>query len=120
MATAGSGRPPPWRPRFTSGPSGSWLVSTRYSPPSADAERPATHRYPPPAQILGPLLDAIFLDALDYDAHLVERINRLLASAPAGTRLGLRPIELFVLRPSRDLGRLAGEYEPELPRAFVS
>jgi NTE family protein len=25
---------------------------------------------------------------------------------------------VVLLRPSRDLGRLAGEYEPELPRAF--
>jgi NTE family protein len=27
-------------------------------------------------------------------------------------------IELLVLRPSQDLGRLANAYEPELPRAF--
>ena len=30
----------------------------------------------------------------------------------------MRPIRLMVLRPSVDLGRLAGEYEPQLPHAF--
>jgi hypothetical protein len=33
--------------------------------------------YPPPAQILSLLLDAIFLDALSYDMRLMERFNRL-------------------------------------------
>jgi len=31
---------------------------------------------------------------------------------------GLEKIELLLLRPSRDLGRLANEYEPRLPRTF--
>jgi NTE family protein len=30
----------------------------------------------------------------------------------------MRPVKLFVLRPSRDLGRLVAEYEPRLPAAF--
>jgi NTE family protein len=30
----------------------------------------------------------------------------------------MRPVKLFVLRPSRDLGRLVAEYEPKLPTAF--
>ena len=30
----------------------------------------------------------------------------------------MRTIELLVVRPSQDLGRLAREYEPRLPRAF--
>jgi NTE family protein len=32
--------------------------------------------------------------------------------------MGLRPIELLVLRPSEDLGRLANAYEADLPKAF--
>ena len=78
----------------------------------------AIANYPPPAQIAGVLYNAIFLDQLDSDALEMLRINRLLARLPASDRDGLRPIDLLMLRPSIDLGRLANEYEPELPRAF--
>ena len=37
---------------------------------------------------------------------------------PEGHANGLRHIDLLVLRPSEDLGRLANQYEAELPRAF--
>ena len=30
----------------------------------------------------------------------------------------MRPVELLVLRPSRDLGRLANDYEADLPKPF--
>ena len=33
-------------------------------------------------------------------------------------RDGLRPVRLMILRPSTDLGKLANDYEPQLPRAF--
>ena len=32
--------------------------------------------------------------------------------------MGLKPVKLLVLRPSRDLGRMAGQYEPQLPKVF--
>jgi NTE family protein len=48
----------------------------------------------------------------------MEQINRLIRRLPASKRNGLRHIDLLLLRPSVDLGRLANEYEPELPRAF--
>jgi len=31
---------------------------------------------------------------------------------------GLRPVKLLTLRPSQDLGKLAGDFEPQLPRTF--
>jgi NTE family protein len=37
---------------------------------------------------------------------------------PGGAYDGLHHIDLMVLRPSEDLGLLANEYEPDLPRAF--
>ena len=37
---------------------------------------------------------------------------------PDDGREGFRHINLLVLRPSEDLGRLANAYEPQLPRAF--
>ena len=48
----------------------------------------------------------------------LRRINDLVASSREGESGGLRRIDLLMLRPSKDLGRLANDYEPELPRAF--
>ena len=45
-------------------------------------------------------------------------MNELLERVPETLRGDFRPIEAQVLRPSEDLGRLAGEYEPELPTTF--
>ena len=72
----------------------------------------------PPAQILGQLMDAIFLDAMDEDASRLERANAFLRELPPGERHGYRMVDLAVVRPSQDLGLLAADYEPQLPRAF--
>jgi NTE family protein len=93
-------------------------VSTRYARSSEEAARPAIADYPPPAQVVGVLYNAIFLDQLDADALEMQRINRLIERLPESQRDGLRPIELLMLRPSVDLGRLANEHEPELPRGL--
>lgn len=93
-------------------------VSTRYDRSRDEADRPAVSGYPPPAQVAGVLYNAIFLDQLDGDAFQLQQINRLIAGLPEERREGLRHIDLLMLRPSIDLGRLANEHEPELPRAF--
>ncbi len=78
----------------------------------------AVDGYPPPAQIAGVMLNAIFLDMLDQDALRMERLNRLLEKLPAEKREGMRLIKLCVIRPSQDLARLAGAYEPRMPRTI--
>jgi NTE family protein len=93
-------------------------VSTRYERSRPEAEAPQLEGYPPPAQVLGALLNAVFLDLIDHDALRLQLINTLLRELPPEHRQGLRPVELLVIRPSRDLGRLAAEFEPQLPRAF--
>ncbi len=71
--------------------------------------------YPPAAQIISQLVNAIFLDVIDEDVVRMERMNELLRQVPPESRDGMKPIDLFVLRPSRDLGKLAGEYQRRLP-----
>jgi NTE family protein len=93
-------------------------ISTRYPRSREEADRPAVNGYPPPAQVAGVLYNAIFLDQLDADALQLQQVNALAARLPPHERDGLRHIDLLMLRPSMDLGRLANEYEPELPRAF--
>jgi len=78
--------------------------------------RPAA--YPPPAQIAGLLTDAVFLDLLDEDALRLRRLNEIAGRLPLEERGDVRPIDLVVLRPSQDLGRLAGSHETDLPRGL--
>ncbi len=100
-------------------------ISTRFDRPGTQCAPPAPPAvplsedgYPPPAQVAGVLLNAIFLDLLDADALRLERFNTLLHRLPPAERPDLRPISLLVCRPSRDLGVLANEFEARLPRAL--
>lgn len=93
-------------------------ISTRYGKTPVEDDTPLVTGYPPPAQVAGVLLNSIFLDLFDGDAQRLERINRLLENVAPDARNNLRPIDLLLLRPSRDLGRLANDYEPRLPRTF--
>jgi NTE family protein len=93
-------------------------VTTRYAKTREEADRPSIAGYPPPAQVGGVLFNAIFLDQLDSDAMQLRQINSLIEAQPEHQRMGLRPIDLLVLRPSQDLGRLANEYEADLPKGF--
>ena len=93
-------------------------VTTRYSRTSEEADRPMISGYPPPAQVAGVLFNAIFLDQLDGDALQLRTVNDLIEQLPDEKRQGLRPIDLLVVRPSEDLGRLANAYEAELPKGF--
>jgi NTE family protein len=92
--------------------------STRYSRSIREAEQPQVYGYPPPLQIAGQLLNAVFLDDHDRDALTLRRINSLVSALPPEARQGLRPVDIVLVRPSQDLGKLAGEYEPSLPPSF--
>jgi NTE family protein len=93
-------------------------ISTRHPRSRAEADVPQIVGYPPPAQVLGVLYNAVFLDLIDQDILRLQLINQLLANAPEAQRNGMREVDILVLRPSRDLGRMAREYEPRLPTAL--
>ena len=93
-------------------------VSTRYRGSVEEADRSLIEGYPPPLQISGQLLNAVFLDDLSRDALRLERLNTLLTELPPDKRQGFCPVDLVVIRPSRHLGKLARELEPRLPRLF--
>lgn len=93
-------------------------LSTRYRRTLPEADRPAVRGYPPPLQIAGQLLNAIFLDMLDQDCLRIERLNLLLRELPEEKRHGLRLVDVATVRPSRDLGALAADFEPRLPKGF--
>ena len=92
--------------------------STRHQRSQNEAERPQVRGYPAPMQIAGQLLNAIFLDDHDRDALNLTRINHLIEDLPPERRRGLRVVDLVLIRPSQDIGRLAADYEVRLPRLF--
>jgi NTE family protein len=93
-------------------------VSTRYASSPTEEEEQTVSGYPPPAQVMGILLNSVFLDLLDHDAVRLRRLNQLIEELPAEKRQDLREVKLLTLRPSADLGKMAGEFEAQLPRAF--
>ncbi len=93
-------------------------ISVRYELGPHERVQPQTVGYPPPAQILGMILHGVFIDALEDDAERLQRINRTLQALPAGAEPHdrLRPIEILLLRPSQDLGKLSAGLVDALPR----
>ncbi len=87
------------------------VISTRYDRSQAEASHHVVRSYPPAAQVMGILLNAIFLDVLDQDVRTLQTINRLVSRLPEAERGGLRPVNCLLLRPSMDIGRLASGYE---------
>jgi NTE family protein len=72
--------------------------------------------------IVGVLLNAVFLDSLEADLERLERINRtiqLLDQERRGSHPDqLRHIPILAIKPSRDLGSLASEQFQRFPRAL--
>ncbi|HUP48123.1 MAG TPA: patatin-like phospholipase family protein [Thermoanaerobaculia bacterium] len=91
-------------------------MSTGYQPTEAEAGHRVVPGYPPAAQVMGQLLNAIFLDVVDEDVTRLERLNRMVRKLEPLEQEGFKPIDLLVLRPSVDPGKLAAEYEQYLPR----
>lgn len=94
-----------------------FAISSRYPRDLDEAQKPAVSGYPPVAQMAGVLANSIFLDTLEMDAAWVRRVNRLVSEIPEEKRARepLQEVDLLVLRPSVDLGRLSREFEANLP-----
>ena len=92
------------------------VVTTRYARSAREAAEREVEAYPPPGQVLGVLMNAVFLDAIDRDAQTLRRINTLVDAAPPEARGGFRSVDLLVLRPSVDIAKMASGVAPKLPR----
>ncbi|WP_263784716.1 patatin-like phospholipase family protein [Salinibacter grassmerensis] len=96
-----------------------FVVSTRYERSQAEANRSArTPAYPSLFQMMGILANVLMLDVLEHDAAVLRRINRLVRKLRPEEHEPLQPIDLLVLRPSVDLGALAGDYQMDLGGAM--
>jgi NTE family protein len=93
-------------------------ISTRYNRTEEEEHESLVEGYPPPAQILGVVMNSIFLDLLDQDAEQLISTNEMLRNIPREQWGDKRMIDLFTMRPSRDLGKLASGYEETMPSVF--
>ncbi len=93
-------------------------ISTRHIQHESHFKKAQLDDYPSPAKVIGAMYNAVFLDVFDNDALRLQRINQLLSKCEGENREGLAPVKLLLLRPSEDLGNLAGQYEPQLPGSF--
>lgn len=72
------------------------------------------------ARVIGVVLNALILDAIDVDMERMSRVNQTLTYVPETLRdqLHLRKVDYFWIRPSRDIGQLAGELFNRLPKVI--
>jgi NTE family protein len=90
--------------------------------PAETATRQLTSRRSslPLAEIIGTLMNALFLDSLELDAERLARINQILGAMAPERQASqpLRMVPLLILRPSKDLGDLAEDEHVRLPRTL--
>lgn len=91
----------------------------------AQAQQPVlrTQQTRPPslAQISGHMLNSTFIDSLESDIELLERLNQMGQLIPADKHprgLGLKPVDVLVIAPSQPLDVIAARHRHELPKAL--
>jgi len=72
----------------------------------------------PLSQILGVLMNAVFLDSLEPDIERVERVTEMLDTIQRPPDSHLRPVHILLLQPSQDLGALAADQAMRFPRTL--
>ncbi|WP_409279148.1 patatin-like phospholipase family protein [Pseudomonas defluvii] len=78
-------------------------------------------QHPSLAQIGGHMLNSTFIDSLEDDLELLQRLNHLSHLLPSERRpkhLGLTPVEVLVVAPSQPLDEIAARHRRELPAAL--
>lgn len=88
---------------------------------SAEHQRQVTG-YPSLAQVLGHILNSLFVDTLEGDVERLERINRTLSVIPEPVRrqngIALRDVEVLKIYPSQPIDEIAADHIGELPRTL--
>ena len=88
---------------------------------SAGHQREVTG-YPSLAQVLGHILNSVFVDTLEGDVERLERINKTIAAIPLKERerqgVNLREVDVLKIYPSQPIDEIAAEHIQELPRTL--
>ncbi|NYT67742.1 patatin-like phospholipase family protein [Pusillimonas noertemannii] len=93
------------------------VVGTGHRDDTHAEERQVDSHYPPLAQVGGHVLSSIFMDGLSMDVERLERINDLLALAPAEKveTQSLRTVSALTITPSKPLDNIAMEFLHQMP-----
>src|SRR5690606_35606867 len=87
-----------------------------YSKPMREIHSPAF------GEVIGHLLNSAFMDSLETDIELLERINELIELLPAEQQgevsRNLLPVECHVISPSQDIDAIAAHHVKELPASI--
>jgi len=85
--------------------------------PEEKAKHVAAGLEPSIARVLGVMLNALLMDAIEFDMERLARINSTLDYIPASTRqdLQLKKVSSLWIRPSEDIGFLASGQFDRLP-----
>lgn len=101
------------------------VIGVSGNPAQGDANEPVgrhqTGQPPSLAQVGIHLLNSTFIDSLEGDIELLNRINYLSSLVPEGKSrkaLGLHPVDVLVISPSRPLDEIAAQFRHELPSAL--
>lgn len=78
------------------------------------------HKEPGVAKVAGVMLNALFFDTIDIDLERIQTVNEMIRSTRQNSlvtdRSDYSPIDCLVLRPSRDVSRMAAEKGKMFPR----
>ncbi len=115
----------PISPALHLGASRVLVVGVSGNPRGVDPENPLQRTYtgqqPSLAQIGGHMLNSTFIDSLESDIELLQRLNQfshLLPTSTAGRSLGVAPVEVLVIAPSQPIDEIAARHRQELPAAL--
>ncbi|NWE73666.1 patatin-like phospholipase family protein, partial [Pseudomonas gingeri] len=85
----------------------------------ATTERIYGGQQPSLAQIGGHMLNSTFIDSLESDIELLQRLNQFSQLLPPQPRsLGLAPVDVLVIAPSQPIDEIAARHLHELPPAL--
>ena len=83
--------------------------------PQPEVVRSKSTRSPSLAQISGHMLNSTFIDSLEGDIELLERLNHMSRLVPSGLHpreLGLKPVEGLVIAPRQPLDPIPAPHPP--------
>lgn len=84
-------------------------------------QRVTSGNQPTLAQISGHMLNSTFIDNLESDIEVLERMNLVSDLLPCEHRIrqkGLAPVEVLIIAPSQPIDQIAARHRHELPRAL--
>lgn len=115
----------PISPALHLGASRVLVVGVSGNPRGVDPQNPLQRAYtgqqPSLAQIGGHMLNSTFIDSLESDIELLQRLNQfshLLPNADQAGRLGAAPVDVLVIAPSQPIDEIAARHRQELPPAL--